>query len=184
MTSTTRPNADRSFSTMIRFKEKLKPRGPELGFRESCCVLPSPRSTSLGYSVTSPLRKLTWRRTTPLDPTTNQPPPTKIGSPFDRLSRSRSKFPRRRSTPTPIQTLNDVSIFLVLHFLSCCWAGADFTYGTLHAASAVFGRATFFLFSIYWSGGGTPTRKLTTQARMSVIRGPDFDDGEAVVKPS
>ena len=121
MTSTTRQYADRSFSTMIRFKEKLKPRGPELGFRESCCVLPSPRSTSLGYSVTSPLRKLTWRRTTPLDPTTNQPPPTKIGSPFDRLSRSRSKFPRRRSTPTPIQTLFVVSIFLVLHFLSCCF---------------------------------------------------------------
>ena len=37
----------------------------------------------------------------------------------------------------------------------------------------------------YWSGGGTPTRELATQARVSVKRGPDSVDGEAVaVKPA
>ena len=42
-----------------------------------------------------------------------------------------------------------------LHFieLRCGWTGADFIYGTAHAASAVFGRATLLPFRLYTIGG-------------------------------
>ena len=63
----------------------------------------------LGNYSSRQQKNLTWHRRLRVyhQPTTNHHHRLKNGSLFDRLSRSRSKFPRERSTPTPI-TGNDV----------------------------------------------------------------------------
>ena len=76
LASAKRPFADRPFSTLIRLEGKMAARVCELGFHECLGILSCPSSTSLGNSVTSLHYKITWRRTTPLDPTTNHHRPT------------------------------------------------------------------------------------------------------------